>query len=351
MMRMSCLTTEEKQSTTEKSLPYVVRIKNPLKKTMRRMTIDNIEYNLEWSSRMVKTAAKIHETKDSVIIKLSSRLVTSPEHARIEILSLLNNSPNVYITDGGKLLIRGKKLGEGGFSRAYKCSYNLVMKSGIANLSDEISIHRILSGSKYVPTLYDTIGSKTLIMERFESTLRDELKFYGGDEKYLRRASKDIIDCLKYIHSKGIVHCDIKPSNVFVSNTGRLVLGDFGLARTFSPRSKYVSNAKMKRFGTLPFMSRDVHNRILPTRRADMESFGWVVVEMFGGRLPWRNEDREFVGAKKRSIGTNNIDDFIAECFKTATPPNCVKEYLSRVLRLSYNETPDYDELKRVFDG
>ena len=40
------------------------------------------------------------------------------------------------------------------------------------------------------------------------------------------------MQALKYIHSQGLIHRDIKPENIFVNpNTGRLQVGDFGLAK------------------------------------------------------------------------------------------------------------------------
>lgn len=313
---------------------------------MRYIVLDNVKYDLQWSSRMTKTPAKLHETQDRVVVRLSSVLVTSQDQVKQEIYNLMS-SPNVLTTDSGRILIRGRKLGQGGFARVYECSNNLVVKSGV-NLSNEMTIHRLLSGSQYVPTFYDRIGMKSIIMERFEHTLKSKIP--SSDYNYMCEVAKSIIDCLKYIHSRGIVHCDLKPSNIFISTIGRVVLGDFGLARTYSPNSRYLSDSRLKRFGTMPYMSRDVHNRIRPTRRSDMESFAWVVVEMFGGVLPWRNDPRDIVPVKKR--GVTNIDVFLRECFENKhPPPECVKRYLELALNLSYNEVPDYDEMKRSFDG
>ena len=41
-----------------------------------------------------------------------------------------------------------------------------------------------------------------------------------------------LMTALKYIHQSGLIHRDIKPENIFVSPTGKLKVGDFGLAKT-----------------------------------------------------------------------------------------------------------------------
>lgn len=312
------------------------------------MTVNNVDYELEWSSRMIKTPAKFHDDGKKIIVKLSKILVPSAERARMEIMLLMTAS-NVYVTDSMKTVLKGKKLDEGGFSKVYECSGGLVMKTG-ADLSGEMFIHRLLTGSNHVPVLYDTIGSTIIIMERFALNLKHKLKTEPTTDTEKRNIICKIIDCVDYVHSKCVVHCDIKPSNVFMSPYGRVVIGDFGLARTYVSTAKYVSNVKNIRFGTLPYMSRDVHDRVKPTRRADMESLGWVIVEMFGGVLPWRPfTDKNVVSSKKHRV-VGNVDAFIAECFPgDYQPPQCLKKYLEITLKMSYNDKPRYKELKNLF--
>ncbi|NYH53845.1 serine/threonine protein kinase [Nocardiopsis arvandica] len=71
-----------------------------------------------------------------------------------------------------------------------------------------------------------------IVMELVEASTLEELIQVGGPLPYQRVAEVglQLIDALKVAHGEGIVHRDVKPENVMISHTGRVVLTDFGLA-------------------------------------------------------------------------------------------------------------------------
>ncbi|MFD6952569.1 serine/threonine-protein kinase [Nocardiopsis sp. NPDC060348] len=71
-----------------------------------------------------------------------------------------------------------------------------------------------------------------IVMELVEASTLEELIQVGGPLPYQRVAEigLQLIDALKVAHVEGIVHRDVKPDNVMISQTGRVVLTDFGLA-------------------------------------------------------------------------------------------------------------------------
>ena len=75
-----------------------------------------------------------------------------------------------------------------------------------------------------------------ILMEYAEGeTLRERIDKAGSkglDRIVIYQLFEQLMQALKYIHSQGLIHRDIKPENIFVNpNSGRLQVGDFGLAK------------------------------------------------------------------------------------------------------------------------
>jgi serine/threonine protein kinase len=94
-----------------------------------------------------------------------------------------------------------------------------------------------------------------------------------------------IAAALQHAHNHGIVHRDLKPNNLFFGEDGRIVLGDFGIARDVHDAEGTDSG---KAVGTFAYMSpeqicaeRDI------TGKADLYSLGCVAYEMLAGKPPF----------------------------------------------------------------
>ncbi len=96
-----------------------------------------------------------------------------------------------------------------------------------------------------------------------------------------------VAEGLRYIHDKGIIHRDLKPKNIFLAKSGRVVIGDFGLAKfrdnTFSQASR---SASMDGAGTPLYMAPEQWDR-RADQRSDLYSLGIIIYQLLTGRLPF----------------------------------------------------------------
>lgn len=98
----------------------------------------------------------------------------------------------------------------------------------------------------------------------------------------------DIGEALENAHKNGIVHCDIKPHNILVTETGRIKVADFGIARAVN--SSATNKDEHSVLGSVHYFSPEQASGGPVDERTDIYSLGVVMYEMMTGVVPFEGE-------------------------------------------------------------
>lgn len=142
-------------------------------------------------------------------------------------------------------------------------------------------------------------GSPFLVMELIageplDQVLRDRSRAAFADQRTIARGFADIADALEHAHRHGVIHRDVKPSNLLLTDDGRLLIGDFGLARLSHQPSLTRSGEAV---GSPAYMSPEQiassADGTTIDHRTDIYSLGATLYELLTGRPPFVADSRE----------------------------------------------------------
>lgn len=142
-----------------------------------------------------------------------------------------------------------------------------------------------------VPVYYygEDQGLIFLIMPFIEGdTLHDRIQSRRVSEEQSARWVKEIASALTFAHEHGVIHRDVKPSNVLIDREDKAHLGDFGLARMIEGSNTLTGSMMM---GTPAYLSPEQARGTKLDARSDQYSFGVVLYELFTGRLPFEGDN------------------------------------------------------------
>lgn len=119
---------------------------------------------------------------------------------------------------------------------------------------------------------------------------------YGAlNEGLIQNFVRQILTGLAYLHSKDIIHRDIKGANILVDNKGSVKISDFGISKRveastlLTPGGGKKGNPRVSLQGSVFWMAPEVVRQTAYTRKADIWSLGCLIVEMFTGSHPHPN--------------------------------------------------------------
>ncbi|MFZ9915828.1 MAG: WD40 repeat domain-containing serine/threonine protein kinase, partial [Phycisphaerales bacterium] len=142
-------------------------------------------------------------------------------------------------------------------------------------------------------------GARTVAEWRRERTR-------GADECV--RLLADVADAVAYAHGRGVIHCDLKPGNVLVDETGRAVVIDFGISRMLDESgsaAQTVSILGERVSGTLAYLAPEsLEPRARPDVRVDIHALGAMLYELLAQR-PFRELDGLALPQRLHAVATS----------------------------------------------
>lgn len=264
-----------------------------------------------------------------------------------------------------------EKIGSGNFGNIYKgenvrtkenVAIKIELKNNILNFNSlklEANIYNYLKNSNGFPKMkyYNSNEFYSfLVLELLDLNLSKFIELNNNNYEYfldiniIKDLGIQMINLIEFLHNKFIIHRDIKPENFLFglkNNSSKLYLIDFGLSQNYYVDGEHIKQKEISNIiGSLNFVSLKIHERINPSRRDDIESIIYILLNLYYGKILWDNNINENINMNenmiynfKKNLRLDNFDESII---------NDLITILKIIDNYNFYESPNYDLIKEI---
>lgn len=183
----------------------------------------------------------------------------------------------------------------------------------------------------YITMPYLRNGSIYNTLENRNLSIREIIKY-----------SLDFLSAIQYIHSIGIIHCDIKPNNILINDDGKAVVTDFGSALYVNNRG----NARLKNVYYKHIAPEQCTNCIV-NKKIDIYQIGTTLYRMCNGNDEYNNQAKKYKDLNSLKIACAKGKFPIRKKYLPHIPKSIIN-IVERCLNINPNER--YDNVLQIMN-